>query len=405
MRLVRFLAAIFFVSTSVAAQIQWLEKVDRSLYVESPGGFFRSDLSGLADLEAYYIDEQPPGLLFSDHSFVNPRLSLFLDTKLGKHFYSLVQARIDRGFDPHVKDFDARFDEYLLRYTPLDEPYVNLQIGKFATVVGNYVPRHDSWHNPFVTAPSPYENVMAISDDAAPPSVSKFLGRKTVPDKKTIWLPLLWGPAYTSGASVFGSVDRFDYAVEFKNAAISSRPAVWDAMDLGWENPTVSARLGFRPGTPWNFGVSFSEGAYLRPSAKSSLPPGTGLGDFKQYTFGSDASYAWHHWQLWGEIFLSRFEVPRVGDADALAYYVEAKYKFTPRVFGALRWNQQFFGDVKNALGANEPWDNDVWRIDTVLGYRLDRHLQAKLQYSYSHQKGPLQQGEQLVAAQVTVKF
>jgi hypothetical protein len=31
--------------------------------------------------------------------------------------------------------------------------------------------------------------------------------------------------------------------------------------------------------------------------------------------------------------------------------------------------------------------------------------MQAKLQYSYCHQDGPFQQGEQLVAAQVTLKF
>jgi len=39
------------------------------------------------------------------------------------------------------------------------------------------------------------------------------------------------------------------------------------------------------------------------------------------------------------------------------------------------------------------------------MGFRLTRHLQAKVQYSYTHHDSPLQQGEQLVAGQVTVKF
>jgi len=43
--------------------------------------------------------------------------------------------------------------------------------------------------------------------------------------------------------------------------------------------------------------------------------------------------------------------------------------------------------------------------IDAALGYRFDRHLQAKLQYAFSRQTGRLQQGQQLVAAQVTLKF
>lgn len=399
------LVLVLFATASLRAQTEWLEKVDQSLFLQSSNGFFRTDLSGLLDVEGYYVDQRGPGLLFSDHSFVNPRATFFIDTRIGKHFYSLVQARIDRGFDPHVKDIDARFDEYLLRYTPFDDARLNLQIGKFATVIGNYVPRHDSWHNSFVTAPLPYENVFTMTDQAAPPSAKGFLSRKGTPDKKTLWVPLVWGPSYTSGASVFGSIEKFDYALEFKNASISSRPAVWDAYNLGWGNPTVSGRIGFRPSAAWNLGISASEGAYLLPAARSTLPPGKRLGDFNQFTIAQDASFAWRHLQVWGEIFFSRFEVPRVGDADTCAYYLEAKYKFTPKIFGALRWNQQFFGGVKNGSGGTTAWDNDVWRIDSALGYRFDRHLQAKLQYSYSHQKGTLQQGEQLVAAQMTIKF
>ena len=97
--------------------------------------------------------------------------------------------------------------------------------------------------------------------------------------------------------------------------------------------------------------------------------------------------------------------MPNVGNADTVAYYFEAKYKFTTRLFGALRWNQQFFGDVRNAAGALTAWDRDAWRVDAALGCRFTRHFQGKVQYSYNHKNGPLQQGEQLVAAQLTVKF
>ena len=59
-----------------------------------------------------------------------------------------------------------------------------------------------------------------------------------------------------------------------------------------------------------------------------------------------------------------------------------------------------------------EIFDNQVQSRDDhstsftlKVGYRFSRHLQGKLQYSYSQQHGPLQQGEQLFAAQLTVKF
>lgn len=70
-----------------------------------------------------------------------------------------------------------------------------------------------------------------------------------------------------------------------------------------------------------------------------------------------------------------------------------------------MRWNQQLFDTVPDGTGGAQHWDRNISRVDTALGYRFTRHLQGKLQYSYSHENGPIQQGEQLLAAQLTVKF
>lgn len=396
------------------AQTEWLDRVDRALSYRSPRGLLRLDLSGRADLEGYYIDQRPPGLIFGGGaSFANPRLALFLDAHLGRHLYGFVQTRLDRGFDPRSKTVDARADEYLLRWTPLDRPALNLQAGKFATVVGNWVARHDPWDNPLVNAPLPYENVTTVTDGAIPATPGTFLARRNVPDRKFAWVPIVWGPSYASGVAVFGRLDRVDYAAEMKNAALSARPNVWDVTGRGFEEPTASGRVGVRPTAAWDLGASASVGPYLRQGVEAMLGPGRDTGDFRETVVGVDGRFARRHLELWGELFLARFEVPfarpdlssRTLDADTLAYYLEARYKLTPRVFAGLRWNQQMFGSVETLRGLEHPWDRDAWRVDGALGYRFDRHLQAKLQYSYTRQVGDLQQGEQLVAAQVSVRF
>ncbi len=154
-------------------------------------------------------------------------------------------------------------------------------------------------------------------------------------------------------------------------------------------------------------GASSSTGAYLQPAAEdvATFPAQATAGDFWQTTVALDASYAWRHWQIWSEWFVSRFEVPNVGDADSLAYFIEARYKITPQLFAALRWNQQFFGEVRDLPGALTPWDRDTSRIDAALGFRFNRHWQTKVQYSFAHKNGSPQQGQQLVAAQLTLKF
>lgn len=382
-----------------------LDKLDDSLYLQSPNGYIRTDLSALLDLEEYYTDQPPAGLLFTDQHFLfNPRLSLFLDTRIGNHLYSLLQVRFDRGFDPGSKPHgDARFDEYFLRYTPFDDARLNIQGGKFATLLGNWVPRHDSWNNPFINAPLPYENVNTISDRVIAGSRAAFLARKTKPDQKKAWSPMIWGPSYATGGALFGRVEQFDYAIEVKNAGLASRPYAWDATETGFDYPTVSGRIGVRPNAAWNVGANASYGGYLLPG--TTPPPGHSLGEFTQLTVGPDISFAWHHWQLWAEAYASRFDVPFVGNADTVSYYLEAKYKIDSHWFVGWRWNQQLFDDVQNASGGREPWDHDMWRAETSLGYRVNRHLQAKVQYSYSRQNGPLQQGEQMVATQLTLKF
>jgi hypothetical protein len=196
-----------------------------------------------------------------------------------------VQVRFDRGFDPGaVPGGDVRFDEYFIRYTPFDDARLNLQAGKFATVAGNWVSRHDSWNNPFINAPLPYENVVAVTDASVPVSTSALLARQKSADKKAAWLPIIWGPSYATGASIFGLVDRFEYALEVKNASLSSRPSVWDARAAGWNTATETGRIGFRPNAAWNIGTSLSYGGYLSPAAEQSpgFPVGKDYRDFNQ---------------------------------------------------------------------------------------------------------------------------
>jgi hypothetical protein len=292
----------------------------------------------------------------------------------------------------------------LFRYTPLDNARINFQIGKFATAVGNWVRRHDSWQNPFINAPLPYENLTTVSDIEAPSSRQDFAGRRFQTTEQYERLPLIWGPNYTAGAAVLGTIDRFDYAFKIKNASVSSRPQSWQPTETDWSNPTFSGHLALRPNESWDLGLSGSIGPYMTDTVqtRATLPPGKAVDNYNEYLIGQDISFAWRHFQFFAEVFETRFEVPTAGDADTASYYLEAKYKFTPQFFGAMRWNQQFYGDI----GASQhPWGNDVWRLDTALGYRFTNYLQTKIQYSFSHQDAPLQQGEQLIATQLTIKF
>lgn len=247
--------------------------------------------------------------------------------------------------------------------------------------------------------------MLGITDHGAPASPRAFVSRREVPDKKGDWVPLIWGPSYTTGLSVSGRLDWLDYAAEIKNASLSSRPDAWEPTNVSFERPTVTGRLGVRPGPEWAFGASFSEGPCLLGDPLGPLPAETSLSDFDQTTFGVDAAYQHHHLQLWAESFHSRFEVPRAGGAGITADHVEAKYKLTARWWAALRWNQSFSGQVPDGLGGETDWDRDAWRADLSVGCRLTEHAQAKIQYSHGDQSGDDPEGDRLLATQLTIRF
>ncbi len=402
-------------TAAFGADDYFLDEVDDALTFTAFQDSLRARLSGAFDLEGYYLQQPPPGLIFTDKDYlINPRLALFIDAQLGSHLYMFAQSRVDRGFDPSEDNTNVRLDEYAVRLTPGDDTRFNLQIGKFATVVGNWVARHDSWDNPFITAPLPYENQVGIWDMTAADSAATVLERAHIQPRssaaveygdKDRRMPVIWGPNYTSGAMLEGTAGQVDYAAELKNASLSSRPESWAVTNTDWRYPTVSGRLGYRPNEMWNLGFSASTGSYLRPTAGVSLAAGHGLNDYRETVLGQDASFAWHHWQIWAECYETLFAIPRVGNADTLAYYFEAKYKFTPQFFGALRWNQQLFGTIPDGDGGFVRWGRDIWRVDAAAGYRLTPHTQLKIQYSVQHESLVSRWLSHTVAVQFTVRF
>lgn len=416
MKPLRLLSALALAWPVVAAadSDEWFDRLGDSLSWATADTQVRAKLSGTLDLEGYLFEQPAPALVYSeDDSLLVPRLQLFLDAQAGSRVYVFAQFRADRGFDPGDEEWHARFDEYAVRVAAASNGALNLQAGKFATVVGNWVPRHHLWQNPFVNAPLPYENLTGMFD-AVPALTTVALLRwaNLVPGSVApheylagLRLPVIWGPSYASGASVSGTLGKFDYALEIKNASLSSRPENWNLDSHGWEYPTFSGRVGWRPNVAWNLGLSGSSGTYLAPLAEAMLPPAYSLNDYQQVTWGADLSYAWHHLQVWAELFAVRFENPRLGPADTFAWYVEARYKFTPQLIGALRLNQQTYGDIPDGAGGSTTWGRDTWRLDVAPSYRFTAHLMLKLQYSLQHRPIDGREYTHVFSGQLLLRF
>ncbi|MBL9199606.1 MAG: hypothetical protein JNL39_03825 [Opitutaceae bacterium] len=388
----------------LAASDAWLDAAERALTFTAMREEFRARLTGTLTAEGYAMSRPTPGLVYTEsRTQFTPRLTLFADAQLGSSLSGFAQMRVDRGFDPSNGPLRGRIDELAVRWTPWRDGRFNLQVGQFGTVIGNWVPRHDPRDNPFVTAPLPYEHLTTLHD-AEIPSSPADLAEFEDPEKYE-YLPLIWGPVYSSGVAVAGKLGRFTLAAELKNTGPSAHPHDWSIKRTGFEHPAFAARLGFRPELRWNLGVSFSDSIYLLPNVAKSLPAGRTRGDYRQRMFGADLCFAWRHLQVWAEYFDAYFDVPRVGKVRSNSGYVEGKYKFTAQLYGALRLNAQGFSRIVIAPGVAERWARDIRRVDVVVGYRFTAHTDAKLQASVEDHRDLAKRANLNGAAQFNVRF
>lgn len=403
-RNVRSLVLFSMIALSARAQepLDWVEKLgDVPLTLRTPHRWITVAYTGTLELEGYIIDTRAPGLIFDNDSFFNFRNRNMVTLSVGEHISIFVEERNDRRFDPSDRPVRAGFEQYFIRWTPFDQPWINLQAGKFPTPVGNFVPRHDAFDRALIRDPLPYDFMTGVSDATVVPGVTAVLNRRNLPDNKAGWVPMIWGPVYHTGAEVFGTAGQLDYAFALTDAPLSARPGQWD-LDCDTDDKwNYSGRIGFSPLIGLKLGASYAIGPYL-----TRTPATAPFKNNQQETFGFDAAYSFGHWQFWSEFFATSWEVPNISEElRAYSYYIEGRYKFTPGFYGSLRWGQIFFNEIADAGGNPTRWDRDAWRVECGIGYFFARNLVGKLQYEHNHQNGRLQQGANMVTLQLALRW
>ena len=377
-------------------------------------------LSGILEFEHYEFQEDPPGLLFykkDDGYTSNPRATFFGDLTIGERFFGFIQARGDRGFDPNYTGmmhiYDGRIDELFLRYTfhQGENSMAAVQVGKFATPIGNFVPRHDSMKNPFVRQPIVYDHVTTIGDNAIgpkspPPSSQALINRRDIDDLKDRWVTMIWGPVYHHGLMVFGAVGTFDARLAWVNAAPSERPLEWDQQRLDFDVYNFSGRVGWNPFIGFRLGVSASHGPYLSERVEDA---GVDQDKFAQTLVGLDLEYAIGHLQLFAEIYGSRWEVPNVDDDPvAVSWYVEGRYKLSgilPGLYVCARVGQIFANEIDRPSGGSATWERTSYRTEIGAGWFVYVNLLLKAEYEINHTNGPNDPRDNMASFSLSLSF
>lgn len=279
------------------------------------------------------------------------------------------------------EDFDwVRPYAAYVRVRPFRGYAFDIQAGRIPPVFGSFGRRAYASDNPLVGYPLAHQYLTSLRPDALPASIANLLemrGRG--------WLvsyPI--GSPQAEPGLPLASAFRWDTGVQarWRRGALDVSGAV-TAGTLGDpragdnnDGRQLSARVALAPVAGLVVGGSIARGEWLEDDLSRAVPLANGR---TQTAAGADAEYSRDHWLVRGEIVWSRWSVPlgtgAVIDADALAAWIEGRYRLTPRVYVAARLDRLGFSTVTAENGVRAAWDAPVTRAEAVVGFYVQRNL------------------------------
>ena len=321
-------------------------------------------LQGIADGEIWSSDS---GSRFLTRNNGNPgvvgRLRMFAGIAPSPRWQLVVLAAAEGG-SAYIGDDNLEIEAATLKVAP--SRALVFEAGKILSPVGAFAPRRLSPINPLIGEPDAYPS------------------------------------QYPLGAIVSGIAAPFDYRL-----AVINLPPVHDnyVPDPG-ARPRIVAGGGITPIIGVHFGATFSQGSYLNDSLAPIIPAGRVWSDYQQRVIALDGRVSRGYLDLHAEWANSRFDVPTVGYVSGPAYYVEAKYTWTPRFFTAARFQRNDYAFVRPL--PNGSWlgvPANFYAGEVGIGVRLGKGLLYKASFQKDHWTTAGQLSGQAFATQLSYQF
>jgi hypothetical protein len=333
-------------------------------------------------------------------------LRLFADARVNPRLEVYSQVVLRDATTPYV-------DGAYLLLSPLPGRDLHVLAGKVPWAIGTYAPRTYSNHNPLIGAPLMYQYHSTLLWYELPPSADALLatagsgqyGANYFGYPEGRGMAIVDDSYWDVGVTVSGSERPLEYAL-----GMTAGTPGWASTGQD-ENAgrTALGRIGLAPLPGLRVGVSGAYGPYLVAGTKPDLPPGKNATDYHQKLGMADLELLFDHLELRGEAAQNVWESPIVGDLETTAGYVELKYSLAFGGYLAGRWDVLRHGKIANSAGVKHPWDSDVTRIETGIGYRFNREAVAKLIFQRTTvdlESVPAKdRGHDLLAAQLSVAF
>ena len=337
-----------------------------------------------------------------DNPFNPVRLRLFADSRVDSSLSFFSEMLLDNGAP-------VRLQGAYVAVRPQFAP-VEIQAGLIPFGVGLYPDRCYPEQNPLIAAPLLYQHHTLLRRGALlPSSADSILAmRLAVGGMQSLGvqagLPVVDEEWWDTGIMVRGGYTTLEYTFGITNGTLSNPRGVENN-----EGKQVLGRFSAHLGPTLALGGSYAFGPYLDRSLASQLPAGESIGEYRQYVYASDVEFQLGHLESSGEVMLSSWDVPTRGvdDVTVTGGYFQSRYVISPGLFVAGRVDAMRFSRITGVDGVPTPWDANLDRIETGVGYYFSRDALMKLEYQGTHgQSGTRIAGWQhMLALQLSARF
>jgi hypothetical protein len=229
-----------------------------------------------------------------------------------------------------------------------------------------------------------------------------------------------WG--VDEGIKAYGAIDKFSYVAAVLNGGVP------DTADFHADK-SFAGRLSYDPCSRWHFSASAMRTGEL--DVKKDVLSATWFGNGWLRSLGSPATTQFHADMVEGDI---TFRLPHghisafggcvfYGDNDPVGnnhrdvyyYSIEAVHDVTRKFYAGAKFSQIFarngFPIVGNGAMGHYlfgPLTDDIWRLSLGVGYRWNRHLVLKTEYTLERGKetgGGKRDHEDMFAAEAAFGF
>ncbi len=266
------------------------------------------------------------------------------------------------------------------RIRPWQGRELDVLAGRIPPVFGAFPRRAYNADNPVIGYPLAYQYVTSLRTDAAPATADDLLRMRARG----------WRASFPVGSQTPGpgvplvNAFRWDTGIGADwthgmlrvTGALTSGSLSSPRLDDDNAGKQVSGRVTVAPVIGLTLGASGASGTWL----SDRLP---GDGPRQQRAAGADVEYSRGHWILRSELVFSRWNLAlplapsTTTTVSAFGRWIEGRYRLTPRVFAAARYDSLGFSRIDGTSRGvpTLPWDAPVTRIEAGGGYYLQRNL------------------------------